>query len=77
MINLNKKWSIVGSFQGLILNTNVFITEKEIMDVLADSAENNTLLKRDMVFAQMNFCLKSGVFRIIMSEDDEGRTNCK
>ncbi len=34
------------------------------MDVIADSAENNTLLKRDTVFAQMNFGLKSGIFKI-------------
>ena len=31
------------------------VSEQEIMDVIADSAENNTLLKRDTVFAQMDF----------------------
>ncbi len=46
------------------MHTFISPTEQEIMDVIADSAENNTLLKRDTVFAQMNFGLKSGIFKI-------------
>ena len=44
------------------------VSEQEIMDVIADSAENNTLLKRDTVFAQMDFCLKSGLFKLVTEE---------
>ncbi len=39
------------------------------MDVIADSAENNTLLKRDTVFAQFNFCLKSGLFKLLRGDE--------
>ena len=44
------------------------VLEQEIMDVIADSAENNTLLKRDTVFAQMDFCLKNGLFKLVTEE---------
>ena len=40
------------------------VTEQEVMDMIADSAENDTLLKRDMVFAQLNFILESGIFKL-------------
>ena len=45
------------------------VSEQEIMDVIADSAENNTLLKRDTVFAQMDFCLKSGLFKLVTEDN--------
>ena len=38
------------------------------MDVIVDSAENNTLLKRDTVFAKLNFSLKSGSFKLRSSD---------
>lgn len=38
--------------------------EDEILDALADSVENNTLLKRDTVFGQFNFVLKRGTFNL-------------
>ncbi|CAH1798376.1 unnamed protein product [Owenia fusiformis] len=38
--------------------------EKDILNAIADSEENNTLLKRDAVFAQLNFRLQSGTFRL-------------
>lgn len=38
--------------------------EDEILDALADSVENNTLLKRDTVFGQFNFVLKQGTFNL-------------
>lgn len=41
--------------------------EDEILDVLADTVENNTILKRDTVFAQFNFELKEGTFSLISS----------
>lgn len=38
--------------------------EEQILDALADSVENNTLLKRDVVFGQFNFTLKTGTFHL-------------
>lgn len=38
--------------------------EGEILQALADSAENNTILKRDAVFGQFNFCLKTGTLHL-------------
>lgn len=43
--------------------------EDEILDALgsdsiADSFENNTLLKRDVVFGRFNFTLKQGTFHL-------------
>ncbi|XP_039294739.1 vacuolar protein sorting-associated protein 13D isoform X2 [Nilaparvata lugens] len=36
------------------------VLEEEILDALADSVENNTILRRDTVFGQFNFSLKKG-----------------
>ena len=44
-----------------------FPPEQEIMDVLHDNAENNTLLKRDTVFAHLNFRLESGTMKLLSS----------
>jgi hypothetical protein len=38
--------------------------EDQILDVLADSIENNTILRRDVVFGQFNFMLKQGTFHL-------------
>ncbi|CAG9818576.1 unnamed protein product [Phaedon cochleariae] len=38
--------------------------EGEILQVLADSAEYNTIFKRDVVFGQFNFCLKFGTLSL-------------
>lgn len=38
--------------------------EDEILDVIADTVENNTILRRDTVFGQFNFTLKEGNFRL-------------
>lgn len=38
--------------------------EGEILQALADTAENNTILKRDAVFGQFNFCLKNGTLNL-------------
>ncbi|XP_014665862.1 PREDICTED: vacuolar protein sorting-associated protein 13D-like [Priapulus caudatus] len=38
--------------------------EERFMDVIADTAENNTLLKRDSVFARLNFLLKTGTCQL-------------
>ncbi|KAK3583966.1 hypothetical protein CHS0354_033760 [Potamilus streckersoni] len=42
--------------------------EQEIMGVL-DYAEDKSLLKRDMVFAKLNFCLDSGSFKLLGSKE--------
>lgn len=38
--------------------------EDQILDVLADSVENNTILRRDVIFGQFNFTLKQGTFNL-------------
>lgn len=38
--------------------------EEKILDALADTVENNTILKRDSVFGQFNFTLKKGTFNL-------------
>lgn len=38
--------------------------EEQILDALADSIENNTLLKRDTIFGHFNFTLKQGAFNL-------------
>ncbi|KAG8285050.1 hypothetical protein J6590_089294 [Homalodisca vitripennis] len=38
--------------------------EDEILDVLADTVENSTLLKRDTVFGQINFTVNQGIFHL-------------
>ncbi|XP_071446252.1 intermembrane lipid transfer protein VPS13D-like [Hetaerina americana] len=38
--------------------------EDEILDVLSDTIENDTLLRRDTVFGQLNFTLNQGTFKL-------------
>lgn len=38
--------------------------EEEILDVIADSLENNTLFKRDTVFGQFEFILNNGCLKL-------------
>lgn len=38
--------------------------EGEILDVIADSIENNTLLKRDTIFGQFKFMLNKGSLQL-------------
>ncbi|XP_074663009.1 intermembrane lipid transfer protein VPS13D-like [Tubulanus polymorphus] len=45
--------------------------DQEVMDMLTESEENNTLLRRDAVFLNVNFCLKSGTFKLFSSQDGE------
>ncbi|KAK9889536.1 hypothetical protein WA026_006891 [Henosepilachna vigintioctopunctata] len=44
--------------------------EGEILQVLADSAENNTIFKRDAVFGKFTFCLKRGCINLCTARDD-------
>ncbi|GBP32066.1 Vacuolar protein sorting-associated protein 13D [Eumeta japonica] len=45
--------------------------EEEILDVIADSIENNTLLKRDTVFGQFEFTLNKGCLNLSVVNSDE------
>lgn len=44
--------------------------EGEILQALADSAENNTILKRDAVFGKFNFCLKTGTLHLCTEKEN-------
>lgn len=45
--------------------------EGEILDALADSVENNTILRRDTVFGQFNFSLKKGSINLSESHPEK------
>lgn len=45
--------------------------EEEILDVLADSIENNTLLKRDTVFGKFEFILNKGSLNLYMEDSEK------
>ena len=47
-----------------LFNFQFVFIEQEIIDALADTAENNTFLKRDIVFAHLNFILDTVKFRL-------------
>lgn len=42
--------------------------EQELRDVVQDTSENTSLLKKDTVFAHMNFKLESGVFKLLTDQ---------
>lgn len=44
--------------------------EGQLLDALADTVDNNSLLRRDVVFCQLNFTLKEGTFHLCSSESD-------
>lgn len=46
--------------------------EGQILDALADTVDNNSLLRRDVVFCQINFTLKEGTFHLCSSGKDYG-----
>ncbi len=45
--------------------------EDEILDAIADTVENNTILRRDTVFGQFNFTLKDGDIRLFLKSVPE------
>lgn len=48
--------------------------EEEILDVIADSLDNNTMLKRDTVFGKFEFILNKGSLNLCMETDaDENK----
>ncbi|KAI5634491.1 vacuolar protein sorting-associated protein 13D [Phthorimaea operculella] len=49
--------------------------EEEILDVLADSLENNTLLKRDTVFGKFEFVLSKGCLNLSTEENESETLN--
>ncbi|CAH1134889.1 unnamed protein product [Ceutorhynchus assimilis] len=49
--------------------------EGEILQVLADTAENNTVLKRDAVFGQFTFCLKNGTLSLCTMDQEVNKTD--
>jgi len=58
-------------------DTQLESLEDEILDVIADTVENNTILRRDTVFGQFNFSLKEGNFRLCVGEaDNEDKYVC-
>lgn len=44
--------------------------EGEILQALSDTADNQTVLKRDTVFGQITFCLKSGTLNLCTIKED-------
>lgn len=53
-----------------------FCTEQEILDVIHDSSENSSFLRKDTVFARMSFVLKTGSFKLIENSiGDAGMQN--
>ncbi|XP_049867189.1 intermembrane lipid transfer protein Vps13D [Pectinophora gossypiella] len=49
--------------------------EEEILDVIADSLENNTLLKRDTVFGKFEFVLSKGCLNLSTEVDEAEHIN--
>lgn len=45
--------------------------EEEILDVIADSIDNNTMLKRDTVFGKFEFILNKGSLNLCMESEEE------
>ncbi|XP_043510420.1 vacuolar protein sorting-associated protein 13D isoform X2 [Frieseomelitta varia] len=59
-------------------NTNTQSTSStfdgELLDVLADTIDDDTLLRRDTVFGQFNFTLSKGAFSLCMMKNDGENT---
>lgn len=53
------------------------LLEDQILDALADSVENNTVLRRDVVFGQFNFTLKEGTFNLCTTKATENGTEAE
>lgn len=57
-------WYSSNTNESVLSNSESIQLEGEILQALADSAENNTILKRDAVFGKFNFCLKTGALNL-------------
>ncbi|CAH1239855.1 VPS13D [Branchiostoma lanceolatum] len=53
------------------------IDEEEILALVVDSAADNTLLRRDLVFARLDFCLKKGSVTLLQAPSDAERLKVK
>ncbi|XP_078616141.1 intermembrane lipid transfer protein VPS13D-like isoform X3 [Branchiostoma floridae x Branchiostoma japonicum] len=53
------------------------IDEEEILALVVDSAADNTLLRRDLVFARLDFCLKKGSVTLLQAPSDAERSKVK
>jgi vacuolar protein sorting-associated protein 13D len=58
-------------------STTELLLEDQILDALADSVENNTVLRRDVVFGQFNFTVKRGTFNLCTTKATENDTNAE
>lgn len=54
--------------------TDTMQLEGEILQALSDTVDNNTILKRDAVFGQFNFCLKSGILNLCTVKEGRKET---
>jgi len=43
------------------------VLDEEILDVFSESAENSTVLRQDVIFAQFSFSLHNGTFSLLRS----------
>ncbi|XP_034247458.1 vacuolar protein sorting-associated protein 13D isoform X2 [Thrips palmi] len=59
-----------GTVEGLESSVEQQI-EGQLLDALADTVDNNSLLRRDVVFCQMNFTLKEGTFHLCSLEKEQ------
>ncbi|KAI8500253.1 Vacuolar protein sorting-associated protein 13D, partial [Branchiostoma belcheri] len=53
------------------------IDEEEILALVVDSAADNTLLRRDLVFARLDFCLKNGSVTLLQAASEAERSKVK
>ncbi|XP_055954829.1 intermembrane lipid transfer protein VPS13D [Patella vulgata] len=51
--------------------------EREIMDVIQDSTENSSFLRKDTVFAKMKFTLSKGSFQLLESAKSESERSSR
>jgi len=45
----------------------VHLSDDEILDVFSESAENSTVLRQDVIFAQFSLSLRNGTLRLLHS----------
>lgn len=60
-------WESLNSLKvaDLLLDCVIFLVEQEILDVIHESSENSSFLRKDTVFARMSFALKTGSFKLV------------
>jgi hypothetical protein len=53
------------------------VIEQELRDIVQDTSENTSFLKKDTVFAHMNFKLESGVFKLLTGQTPSSKGSPK